>query len=909
MGRLREWFHRLRGTLRAGRSDLDLQEELRLHVEMTVENALRRGDSPEAARSAQIQAGGVPQAMEALRDRRGLPWLADLTGDLRYGCRMLAKYPGFAAVAVLTLALGIGANTAVFSLVNAVLLRPLPVRSPDRLVLFSDDPSEGTRSSNPPPGGRWDLFSSEVYDFLRAASLPLESIAAVASGESGVSVRLIGGADGSGPSRRAQAHLVSGNYFTVIGASPAAGRALAPEDDRPDSAPVAVVSDRFWREQLAAYSHAVGAVVTLNHVAFTVVGVMPASFFGERVRRSPDMWVPLVWQPDIQLRASLFERPDYYWLGLVGRLAPGQTRRSAETAVTAALRQFLTTKAGASMDENTRLRIGGVQVAMVGVARGISLVRDRNARLLQLLLGAVSLVLLIACANVATLFLARATSQQSEVVLRSALGASRARLARQWLTESLLLATMGALCGAWLARWIAPALLATLVPASTPVSATLDGWVLAFTMGVALVACLLFGLAPALHVGRVDLVSALRASGGSRRRRTPGLAEPFVIAQIAVSLVLTVGATLLVRSLINLQQESLGFDQDQVLVAQIHPRLGGFTPADVGALYRRLYDQVAALPGVESATFARYSPFSGSRSVNSATVDGYTPRNGETVSVEAILVGPNYPRTLGMAMVAGRAINLDDGVAAPRVAMVNEAFVRRFSASTSPLGHRVQFGDQAYEIVGVVKDAAFHSARDPGFPLVFTPMLQETGQMALDCEFEVRTVGDATSLAPAVRDAMTRVDRRLDVGRMQTLRRQVRSTFGAERSAAGFITAFAGLGLLLAAIGLYGVVSHGVSRRTSEIGIRIALGATRADVLWLIVRETLVRVAIGLAVGLVLSGIAGRVLASQLFGVTGGDPTSLAAAAVVLSAVAVVTSLLPAARAVRISPVAALRSQ
>jgi hypothetical protein len=324
---------------------------------------------------------------------------------------------------------------------------------------------------------------------------------------------------------------VSRNYFTVIGASPAAGRALAPEDDRPASPPVAVVSDRFWREPLAGDSHAVGKVVARNHVAFTVVGVMPASFFGERVRRAPDMWVPLVWQPDIQLRASLVEQRDHYWLGLAGRLAPGQTRRSAETAVTAALRQFLTTKAGASMDENARLRIGGVHLAMASGARGISLVRDLNARLLQLLLGAVSLVLLIACANVATLFLARATSQQSEVVLRSALGASRARLARQWLTESLLLATAGALCGAWLARWIAPALLATLVPASTPVSATLDGWVLAFTMGVALVACLLFGLAPALHVGRVDLVSALRASGGSRRRRTPGLAEPFVIVR------------------------------------------------------------------------------------------------------------------------------------------------------------------------------------------------------------------------------------------------------------------------------------------------------------------------------------------------------------------------------------------
>jgi predicted lysophospholipase L1 biosynthesis ABC-type transport system permease subunit len=275
------------------------------------------------------------------------------------------------------------------------------------------------------------------------------------------------------------------------------------------------------------------------------------------------MWVPLVRQPDIQLRASLREQPDHYWLGLVGRLAPSQTRRSAETAVTAALRRFLTMKAGASMDhdENARQRIGGVHVEMANGAQGISLVRIQKSRLLRMLLGTVSLVLLIACANVATLFLARATAQQSEVVLRSALGASRARLARQWLTESLLLAAVGALCGAWLARWVAPALLAMLVPSSTPVVATLDGRVVAFTMGVALIACLLFGLAPALHVGRVDLVSALRASGGNRRRRrVPGLAEPFVIAQIAVSLVLTVSPALLVRSLVNLQREPLGFD-------------------------------------------------------------------------------------------------------------------------------------------------------------------------------------------------------------------------------------------------------------------------------------------------------------------------------------------------------------
>ncbi|HWB31498.1 MAG TPA: ABC transporter permease [Vicinamibacterales bacterium] len=901
---------RLRSLFRRSTVDRDLRRELDAHVQSYVDEQIADGMSADDARRAAVRAfGNVPAIEDACRDTRGVSLVDDLSRDVRYGLRTLRRAPAFTLVAVLTLALGIGANTAIFSVVDAVLLRPLPVARPDRLVLFSDDTSEGTQSSTPPPEGRWNLFSSDVYDALRAAGLPLESVAAFASGENTVTTRPTGEAV---PTSRAQAHLVSGNYFEVMGASPMLGRALASSDDRPDAHPALVVSNGYWRDRLDASPNAIGQTLFVNDLAFTVVGVMPASFFGERVRRAPDLWVPLAWQPDIQRRPPARARTSYYWLSLVGRLGPGQTREAAEAAVTTSLRQFLTAHEEAPIDDEARRRIESVRVVMADGSRGISNARTDSTRVLTLLIGAVGLVLLVACANVATLFLARAAAQRSETALRRALGAGRGRLIRQKLTESALVAILGASAGVGLAAWTAPFLLHAIVPPSAPIAATIDGSILGVTLGVTALAILLFGLAPALQAGRVDALAALRstARGSRRRRRVLGVAEPLVVAQIALSLVLAVGTALLVRSLLALEHQPLGFEQARVLVARLDARLAGYAPADVGTFYRRLYDRVAALPGVESATVARYSPFSGSSSVSTADVEGYQPQPGERMGIEMIHVGPRYPQTLGMPLRGGRALGLDDQAGGPLTAMVNEAFVRRYSPSRSPLGHHVSFGDdRSYEIVGVVGDAQFHDARRTASPMVFTSTLQETGQFALDCELEVRARGDADAMAQTLREAVAAVDSRVVVTRTRTLRAQVLSTFGAERSAAGCIAAFTGLALLLAAVGLYGVVASGVTSRTKEIGVRVALGAARTDVLWLIVRETLVRLAIGLAIGMALAAIASRALTSQLFGVTRVDPWSYATAALVLGLVAVLTSAIPALRAARIDPAKTLRAE
>jgi predicted permease len=905
----RIWL-RLRSLFRRSAVDRDLRRELDAHVRSYMDEQIAAGVSAgEARRSAMRAFGNLPAIEDACRDTRGLRVLDDLTHDVRYGARALRRGPAFTIVAVVTLALGIGANTAIFSVVDAVLLRPLPVDHPERLVLFSDDTSEGTTSSTPPPEGQWHLFSSEVYDALRTAGLPLGSISAFASGENTVSARP---ADAAVSASRAQAHLVSGNYFEVMGASPMLGRTLAAADDRPDAAPALVISQGYWRDRLDGNPNAVGRTLLVNDVAFTIAGVMPASFFGERVRRSPDLWVPLVWQPTIQRRPSVLARTDYYWLSLIGRLGPGQTRETAEAAVTTSLRQFLTAHTNAPIDNEARRRIDSVHVVMADGSRGISNARTDGTRVLTLLLGAVGLVLLVACANVATLFLARAAAQRSETAMRRALGASRGRLIRQKLTESALVAVLGASAGLGLAAWTAPILLHAIVPPSAPIVAVIDGSILALTIGVTMLAILICGLAPALQAGRVDALVVLRAStrSSSRRRgRVLGVAEPLVVAQIALSLVLAVGTALLVRSLFALEHEPLGFDQAQVLVARLDMRLAGYAPTDAGTFYRRLYDRIVALPGVESATFARYSPFSGSSSVNSADVEGYEPRPGEHVGIERIHVGPRYPQTLGMPLISGRALGFDDHGGGPLTAVVNEAFVRRYSPSRSPLGHHVDFGkDFHYEIVGVVSDAQFHDARKAPSPMVFTSTFQEAGQFALDCELEVRTRGDAGAMAQTLREAVAGVDSRVAVTRTQTLREQVLSTFGAERSAAGCIAAFAGLALLLAAVGLYGVVANGVTSRTKEIGVRVALGAARTDVVWMIVRETLVRLAIGLAIGTALAAAGSRALTSQLFGVTRADPLSYATAALVLGLAAVLTSALPALRAARVDPAKTLRA-
>jgi predicted permease len=912
---MRRFLFRVINVFRVGHAEDELARETAAHLALLEEQHRLRGMSPDEARVAARRAfGGIEQMKDRHRDTRSFAWLDDARRDLQYAARMMVRTPGFSAAAIVTLALGIGANSAVFLLFNAVLLKTLPVHDPERLVLASADATTGTATGNAPQG-RWKLFSTEVFEHLRRELGPYADVAAVQSGQTTVAVRLTGAPADSGPVARARVHLVSGNYFSVMAVGAAAGRVLGGDDGRADSAPAAVVSYAFWEQRLGGDAAAIGRVATLNGTAFTIVGVTPPEFFGEWVRQAPDFWVPLRFQPQIDLRPSYLDRTDAYWLSLVGRLSGGVTRARAQAAATGALQQFLEHSAGTILPDDRVRAIRDAHVELVDGAGGISGLRQTYSAPLRILLVVVALVLLVACANVGNLQLSRAAARRGEITVRLALGASRARLMRQLLTESLLLAAIGAVCGVMIARWSASALLVLVASRTSPVQAVLDAQVIAFTAGISMLAAVVFSLAPALHAGRSDLVSGLKAGNRSvtSARRWLGAAETLVAAQIAVSLVLLVGASLFARSLLNLQRQPLGFEQEHVLLTRINPRLAGYRPENVGPLYRRLYDRLNALPGIRSATLARYSPLGGGSSVNAGQVEGYQPRPGEAVSLETILVGPSYPETLGMPLVQGRSIGLQDGPGAPKAGMVNEAFVRHFFPDRLPLGRHLSASgsDDALdiEIVGVLKDVQFQNARDDARPIVFTAMLQDTSQFALDCEVEVRASGDPGALVNEVRQAIADVDRNLPVSDIKTLREQVVSTFGSQRLATQLVSAFGGLALVLACVGLYGVVAQAVARRTSEIGLRLALGAQRQDVFGMILRDTLRIVAAGLIVGVAVALGASRLVASQLYGITAVDPLSFAVAASAMTGVAAIASLVPARRAAQVDPLTALRCE
>jgi predicted permease len=830
--------------------------------------------------------------------------------DLRYGARMLTRQPAFTAVAVMTLALGIGANSAIFTLFDAVLLQPLPIPDPHRLVLFDDSTSEGTRSTTSLQTGRWTLFSFESYEYLRKQPLPFESFGAVRSGYSSISVRIAAAGGTPRQAERASAHLVSGNYFSVMGVGAALGRTLTADDDRPAAPPVAVASYPFWVERLHGDPAAIGTVVVLNNTPFTIVGVAPPEFFGELVRQPPDVWVPLVFQPQMELRPSYLDQPGSYWLRPMGRLARNATRAQAQAATTNALQQFLTNKEGSTITDDVARQIRGVRVELVDGAAGISGLRYRYSQPLHVLLFVVALVLVLACANVGNLLLSRAAARRSEISVRVALGATRGRLVRQMLTESLLLAAMGAACGVLLGQWVVSLLAATIVTRSSPVHPTIDATVLMFTLGITALAAVLFGLAPALAAGRSDVVSALKAGGRGGAGGGLAMTRALVVAQIAISLVLLVGANLFARTLLNLERQSFGFDHSHVLLARVNPRLAGYTPDTIGDLHRRLYERVTGLPGVLSATIARYSPLGGSRSVNSGTVEGYVAKPGESVEFETQVVAPTYPETLGIRLVRGRAIGLQDSKGAPKVAMVNESFVRHFMADRDPVGRHFGFGSSPdIQIVGVLADARFQDDRGEVAPIVFTPLFQEATQFALDAEIEVRTAADPTRAAGELRQAVMDVDANLPMNDPKTLTDQVNANFDSERLGARLVSAFGLLALVLASVGLYGVVTQGVVRRTNEIGVRMALGAQRAEVLWMVLRDTIRLLAIGVVVGAPVAYGAARLVAHQLFGVSPASAAAFGAAIGVLVVVSVTTGLFPARRATRVDPMIALRAE
>ncbi|MGE0813813.1 MAG: ABC transporter permease [Vicinamibacterales bacterium] len=842
--------------------------------------------------------------------------------DLRYAVRTLARAPGFTAVVVLTLALGIGANTAIFTLLDQVVLRPLPV-APARALVQLDGPGAFM--------GYTELdraFSYPMYRDLEAGSgEALQAL--VARGPASVTFRA--GED----SERIVAELVSGNLFPALGISPAVGRLFTPEDDvTPGGHPFVVLSDSFWRRRFDADPRVVGEAVVVNSTPMTVIGVAPPGVTGLLANEQPAIFVPLTMKLEMEPTGQPVTDRRFRWLNIVGILRPGVTPAAAKAALDVRYQQvnlgeLASEPRFAQASENFRRQFAAKTLVVRDASRGLSDVRGALGTPVVVLMGMVGLVLLIACANVANLMLARATGRQREMSVRLALGADRWRLVRQTLVESAVVAALGGAAGALAAVWLGDALLNVLpLDPSVTLTTSPDLRVVAFTLTATVLTVVLFGLAPALRGSAFDVNRALKeeasaAGGGVQHAR---LRRSLVVAQVALSTLLVAGAGLFVRSLVNLQRLGPGFDTDHLVTFSLDPSLSSRSQTAIKQLFGRLQADLAGQPGVTSVSMSDVGVLTGNRSARTIRVQGYEARQGEDMNPWTLAVGPRFFATLGVPLVAGRDFTERDAEGAPFVAIVNETFARYYFGGENPIGRRIGFSaydDPArMEIVGVVKDTNYSQIRPgeagesdglrastDGVPrIVYTPYAQE--EALAEMTYYLRTTAAAAPGVPALaREAVARIDRGLPIFRMTTMATTVARSLAVERMLALLSMLFGGLATVLAAIGLYGVMSYAVIRRTREIGIRIALGAGSGDVLTMVLREVGLLTAIGIAVGLPGAYALGRAARAQLFGLTPLDPPSLVGAAVLLAVVGALAGYLPARRAASTEPLLALRTE
>ena len=825
-----------------------------------------------------------------------------LRQDLTYALRTLRRNPGFAVVVIFTLGLGIGANAAIFTVLDQILLRQLPVQKPEELVMLDGPGAFSGRTHND------HTFSYPMYRDLRDRNQAFTGLLA----RFPASVTLTY----QGQSQRAEIEAVSGNYFEVLGVRPAVGRVLSQDDDRVAGGhPVVVLGHGFWSRRFAQDPTILNRALQVNGVPMTVVGVAPRGFVGTDVASAPDLFLPITMKAVVTPTWDDLENRRSRWLNIMGRLKPGQTAAQMEPALNVLYAQILQDDLKvmpATVSATFRERFLAKKLVVMPGMKGHSYVRDNLSTPLVVLMGMVGLVLLIACANVANLLLARASFRQKEIAVRLALGAGRRRIVGQLVTESLVLAALGGLAGLVLAAWTSD----MLVRALPFESATLalhtgpDLRVIAFTFAVALATGLFFGLVPAWQASRPALTATLKnesttvTAGHPRARLRKGL----VIAQVAFSLLLLIGAGLFTRSLANLRSLDPSFQADQLLTFAVDPSLNGYDQARIRALTQDLQDRLATLPGARSASLTDEAPMTDSTNRSTIKLPGYTPQEGEDMSPNVSLVGPGFFSTLGMPLVSGREFTAADAAGAPKVAVINESMAKKHFPGRNPIGERFGFNRRDVidiEIVGVVKDARFANLRDEVPRFVYVPFAQgdELGQAT----FYVRAQGNATALAQAARDLVRQTDPALPIFDLKTMRAQVEESLFVERAVAVLSAGFGVLATLLAAVGLYGVMAYTVGQRTREFGIRVALGAERKRILWLVLREVAVLAGIGIALGLPSAWGLGRMLQSQLYGLTANDPATLGAAVLVIASAAALAGYFPARRATRVEPMVALR--
>jgi predicted permease len=916
MTALRYFFNRLRALWRPDDIHDEISEEMRFHIELRAEENVRRGMTPEEARrKAEQQFGRLDRIKEEGYDVRGGRWLEATWQDLRYGARMLLKSKMFTLVTVLSLALAIGANTAIFSLLDAVLLRSLPVREPEKLVFFGRGISGA--AYNDFPNKSWGTFS---YPFYREARRLNEVFSDVAATQI-ISSTVHGAVNTNGASgemAQIEVQLVSGSYFPTLGVNASLGRVITDADDQvPGAHPVAVVSYDWWERWLGGDPAAVGKTVTIDKVAYTVIGVAPKEFFGTAVLEKPDMWIPLAMEAQMPPTHWNF-REDWTFQSnyLIARLKNGVSAEQASVAVNLLFKQFLQGWAGAQPSVDRSQDILRAKIELTPGGKGFSYFRLRFSLSLRILMAVVGVVLLIACANVANLLLARAAARHKEFAIRLAVGAGRTRLMRQLLTESLLLSGLGAVAGIVLASWGLRMILliASAGPEALPLDITPNARALGFTTVTSLLSALIFGTAPALRASRIEPNSSLKSGKGDAQGASQSrFGKALVVAQVALSLLLLVGAGLFVRTLINLRSLPSGYDQENVLLIRTDISATGYAGVQGGAILREVEEKVKAVPGVKAASFSLFVFNQGIWPTTIFTRD-YKPPERESPVIRNNVVGQDYFTTMGIPLLEGRVFGPQDTNQVRPVAVISETLARRFFPDGSPLGKRFGIGlglerpknSEQFEIIGVVKDSKYMHLAEPPEPNAYYSHAQIP---SLVNNLVVRYSGSPDAVIPQVRRAILEVNRNLPIDEVVSLSDHIGRSLAQQKLVARVASFFGLLALLLACVGLYGVLSYAVARRTNEIGIRIALGAMRGDVIWLVLREALTLVGAGAVIGLLASLAATRTVSTLLFGLKPNDPLTIAAATLPLLAIAVLSAYLPARRASRVDPMAALREE
>ncbi|HEY6404064.1 MAG TPA: ABC transporter permease, partial [Blastocatellia bacterium] len=888
---MRVFIHRLRGLFLKRKLEQDLEDEIRSHLEMQIEDNQRQGMTPEEARrAASRKFGGVVQVKEAYRDRLSLPAVETAFQDLRYGLRMLRRNPGFTFVAVLTLALGIGANTAIFSVVNAVLLRPLPYRDPDRLVMVGHHGgSQGTVTirATPPDFLEW-----------REQAKVFEQIAAYKSSTADITV--------NGEPERLDAGIISANLFATLGVAPALGRAFTPEEDTADGPPAVILSDSLWRRRFGGDPHVIGRTLKVGAQSHTVVGIMPPEF---KVLEEPDLWLPLA----LNVTKELSRQGGTFVISMFARLKPGVTLEAARADLSVILER--------NRQAFPRLYLG-LQVGVIGLSE--SLIGDVRPALL-VMFGAVTFVLLIACANVANLLLARSAARQKEMAIRAAIGAGRLRLMRQMLTESLLLSLAGGVVGLLAAKWGVKLLVAMSPDGIARIEESgVDIRVFGFTCAVAALTGLIAGVFPSLQASKTNVNQTLKAqsTAGAVWSRPSGVRKglpALMIVELALALVLLVGSGLMVKSFLRLLAVPKGFNPDGVLTLALRPSLAKY-PRDSPrrlAYFQESLARVQALPGVRSASLTSFLPLGGPHIRMFLQIDGRPPFEiGKEPIIEANHISPDHFQTMGMQLRAGRQFTAQDAGETQKVVIINEMLARRFFPNENPIGRRLLMGQTPQTIVGVVSDV-YHLGLDQEVHAeVYFPYLQMPNfvlmNLAVRAASDQRPTADqsnSAALAASIRNQMRSIDPNEPINQAITMDERLSKSVAGRRFQMLLIGLFAVGGLLIAMVGIYGVISYAVSQRAHEIGIRMALGAQAGDVLKMVVRWAMSLALIGVALGVTAALALTRVMKNLLFEVSATDPVTFALIALLLLSVAFIASYIPARRATRVDPLIALRSE